>query len=418
YLREAYANPTQECWAVPVPLPLPVIAIPVCYIRSDKGTNHIDLQLTYDIFPDDLNAFYDPAAVGNGVSLAWGQDGEVIFPVMRDFDGDGLLSTAVGGNDVDDRFWDADGDGLSDLFETQAGTKPSAADSDQDGLSDRIEQLVGSDPLRADSDGDGLLDGEEVFHQDDQGNWVGGWEFVYDIVDGVPQSTWVTSDPLSGNGDRDTFTDYQERLYGLNPRVVSDPTILKLKTQFARTDAPGVLLRFEERNGATVFADSAGLGNNASCSGDACPQAGHEGRFTNGLVFDGVDDVLRMPQAVPLGDHSFTVAVWARRNAIDRPDLLFNTQEADSGEQMWIGFGATNQFTCGFTPRSFLDSPAYTDTDWHHWVCTYDSTLPTVVGSRERSQPRSTEMAKRWNSVLSVEHSATAVERPADWRFL
>ncbi|MBX3001942.1 MAG: hypothetical protein KF893_25685, partial [Caldilineaceae bacterium] len=379
YLREAYANPAQECWTIPAP-GFPITPIPICFIRSDKGVNHIDLQLTYDIFPATLDAFYTPAAVGGGVSLAWGQEGEVSFPAMRDFDGDGLLSPAVGGNDPDDRSWDTDGDGLSDLFETQKGTLPGAADSDQDGLSDRMEQLIGTDPLRRDSDGDGLLDGEEVFHQDVNGNRAGGWEFVYDIVDGVAQSTWVTSDPLSGNTDRDTFSDYQERLYGLNPRAISDPTILKLKSQLTQADAPGVLLRFEERTGATIFADSSGLGNHASCSGDACPQAGHEGRFTNGLLFDGVDDGIRMAEAVPLGSGSFTLAVSARRNAIGRPDLLFNTRETGRNEQMWMGFGATDQFACGFTADSVLNSPAYTDTDWHHWACTYDLTLPMVTG--------------------------------------
>ncbi|MEZ4639717.1 MAG: LamG-like jellyroll fold domain-containing protein [Caldilineaceae bacterium] len=378
YLREAYANPAQECWAIPgIP---PVYAIPICVIRSDKGTNHIDLQLTYDIFPATLDAFYAPAAVDGGVSLAWGQDGDIKFPVMRDFDGDGLLSSAVGGNDTDDRFWDADGDGLSDLFETQRGSKPGAADSDQDGLNDRMELLLGTDPLTKDSDGDGLLDGQEVFHQDDQGNWVGGWEFVYDIVDGVPLRTWIASDPLDWNGDRDTFTDYQEWLYGLHPKVVSDPTILKLKSQLAERSAPVTLLRFDERAAATVFADSSGKGNSASCSGGTCPQAGHEGRYTNGLVFDGVDDVIQMAEAVPLGDGSFTVAMWARRTETGRADLVFGSRDTARNEQMWLGFGATDEFLCGFTADSVLSSQPITGTDWRHWACTYDFTRPVVVG--------------------------------------
>ncbi|MCB0113803.1 MAG: laminin G domain-containing protein, partial [Caldilineaceae bacterium] len=276
--------------------------------------------------------------------------------------------------------WDSDGDGLSDLFETQRGSKPGAADSDQDGLNDRMELLLGTDPLTKDSDGDGLLDGQEVFHQDDQGNWVGGWEFVYDIVDGVPLRTWVTSDPLDWNGDRDTFTDYQEWLYGLHPKVVSDPTILKLKSQLAERSAPVTLLRFDERAAATVFADSSGKGNSASCSGGTCPQAGHEGRYTNGLVFDGVDDVIQMAEAVPLGDGSFTVAMWARRTETGRADLVFGSRDTARNEQMWLGFGATDEFLCGFTADSVLSSQPITGTDWRHWACTYDFTRPVVVG--------------------------------------
>lgn len=145
------------------------------FIRSDKGTNHIDLRLTYDIFPASLNEFYHAAPVGEGAALAWGQAGAVKFPIARDFDGDGLLSPAFDGNDPDDRYWDADGDGLSDQFEMQQGTQASVKDTDQDALTDRIELLVGSDPLQSDSDGDGLLDGQEVFHQDVNGNgwWLG-----------------------------------------------------------------------------------------------------------------------------------------------------------------------------------------------------------------------------------------------------
>lgn len=38
-----------------------------------------------------------------------------------------------------------------------------------------------------------------------------------------------------------------------------------------------------------------------------------------------------------------------------------------------IGFRDTNAFTCGFWGDNDLDAPiSYTDTNWHHWACTYD----------------------------------------------
>jgi hypothetical protein len=375
YLRESYVNPTQECWTVPLPPVPPAVfltAVPVCYIRGDSGANHIDLGLRYDIFPASLDEFYKPADVDKGVSLAWGQTGDLTFPVMKDFDGDGLLGPASGGNDADDRFWDADRDGLSDLFETQRGTNPRLADSDEDGLNDRVELLIGSNARQPDSDGDGLLDGEEVFHVDSQGAWSGGWAFVYDRVAGAAQSTWVTSNPAAWNGDGDTFTDTQERLYGLHPGVRSDPTVLKLKSRFTEAQSPVTLLRFEERAGATLFADASGLANNAACSGDACPVAGHAGKFTNGLIFDGQNDVLQRAEATPLGSGSFTLALWARRDAADRADLLFGAGDAASAEKLWLGFGADNRFACGFTADSILLSSADSDTGWHHWACTVE----------------------------------------------
>jgi hypothetical protein len=310
---------------------------------------------------------------GQGASR-WrgGQTGDLTFPVMKDFDGDGLLGPASGGNDADDRFWDADRDGLSDLFETQRGTNPRLADSDEDGLNDRVELLIGSNARQPDSDGDGLLDGEEVFHVDSQGAWSGGWSFVYDRVAGAAQSTWVTSNPAAWNGDGDTFTDTQERLYGLHPGVRSDPTVLKLKSRFTEAQSPVTLLRFEERAGATLFADASGLANNAACSGDACPVAGHAGKFTNGLIFDGQNDVIQRAEATPLGSGSFTLALWARRDAADRADLLFGAGDAASAEKLWLGFGADNRFACGFTADSILLSSADSDTGWHHWACTVE----------------------------------------------
>ncbi|RMF48788.1 MAG: LamG domain-containing protein, partial [Anaerolineae bacterium] len=377
YLRESYANPVQECWIYPT-LPVP---IPICYIRSgDKGTNHIDLQLKFDIFPATLDEFYQPAAVDGGYSLAWGQSGKVTFPKMRDFDGDGLLSPAFGGTDPDDRLWDADGDGLGDTFEMQKGTNPRQADTDDDGIDDRQELILGSNPLKADGDGDGLLDGQEVFHQGRDSTWSGGWEFVYDIVDGVSQATWVASDPTRWNSDTDTLSDAQEKIYGLNPNAVSDPTILKMASQVRETNAPVTLLRFDERAGAVAFSDSSGLANNATCSGDTCPAAGHEGKYINGLIFDGVDDFVTSAEAFPLANHSFTVAAWVRRDATNASHAIFSI--GDSRNPLLIGFRNDNSFICAFG-KALVSSVIYTDTGWHHWACTYDAATKQRVIYRD-----------------------------------
>jgi len=214
YLSEGYAIPAQECWAVPsygVP-PCPTWpCIPICYVRTEKATNHIDLgrHLKYDTFPATLDDFYEPVPKNDGYSLAWGQDTAVTntlglpltFPRQKDFDGDGLLNAAAGGSDPDDRLWDTDGDGLSDYFEFQAGSNPNLFDTDGDGLGDAEESRLGTDPRRQDSDGDGLTDLEEVT----------GWEFVYAFHDDDnPLRTWVTPDPLAADSDGDTLSDFLE----------------------------------------------------------------------------------------------------------------------------------------------------------------------------------------------------------------
>ncbi|MEZ4681433.1 MAG: LamG domain-containing protein [Caldilineaceae bacterium] len=77
-------------------------------------------------------------------------------------------------------------------------------------------------------------------------------------------------------------------------------------------------------------------------------------------------------EAVPLENSSFTVALWARPEQLDRPGVVFSSHDAETNAQLWLSFAATNQFLCGFTADSVLQSEILTDTDWHHWACTYE----------------------------------------------
>ena len=67
YLNEGYAVPAQECWLFPNPLVMftGVPVIPVCYVRTEKGTNHINLgeKMRVDIFPATLDEFYSLSGV-------------------------------------------------------------------------------------------------------------------------------------------------------------------------------------------------------------------------------------------------------------------------------------------------------------------------------------------------------------------
>jgi subtilisin-like proprotein convertase family protein len=234
FMAEGYAVPAQECIIVPLypffpPFPFPRgILLPVCWVRSDKSTNHTDLgrMFVFDVFPTTLDGFYQAAPKNGGYSLAWGQAGDVTFERQKDLDGDGLLNKANGGSDPDDSQWDTDGDGLSDLYESQHRSDPAWFDTDADGLNDAEEIRLGADPTRKDTDGDGLTDKEEV----------DGWEFVYAFdASGEQLRTWVTSDPLDADTDGDGLPDFKEKAFGLNPRVVSDPSALGLESQVTET---------------------------------------------------------------------------------------------------------------------------------------------------------------------------------------
>jgi len=308
YLAEGYALPTQECWAFW--LPGTPLLIPVCYVRTVKGTGHVNLgqSIYHDVFPPTLDDFLALAEKEGGYALAWSLDSAPSFPRLKDADGDGLRNMVDDGADPDDSDWDTDNDGLSDFFEIQIGTDPRDPDSDDDGLNDREEVILGTDPLRTDTDYDGLTDQEEV----------DGWEFVYDFAeDGSQLRTWVTSDPLSIDPDLDQLTDFQERTFGFHPQVRSDPRVLKLDAQVREEDAPLLLLRLDERENASAFRDDSGYANNGVCLGgsgdDSCPAAGHYGRYGNAAEFDGLDDGLEVAHSDRLtpGDE-LTLAAWVR----------------------------------------------------------------------------------------------------------
>jgi len=186
YLNEGFAVPAQECWTIPNILTWVPPVIPVCYVRTERGSVNIDIgeNMRYDVFPLTLDEFYDlTLKAGSGYALAWSPDTTPAFPVLQDADGDGLRSKSVGGADPDDSKWDTDGDGLSDYFEAELGSNPEDFDTDDDLLGDYDEVIHKTDINLADTDYDGLTDKEEI----------DGWEFVYDFAeDGSQLATWVT----------------------------------------------------------------------------------------------------------------------------------------------------------------------------------------------------------------------------------
>ena len=213
YLSEAYAIPAQECWGV--------LFLAVCYIRSEKSTQHYDIgqNLTYDVLPATIDGFYSLARKGNGYALSWGQTGTLTFPTLLDADGDGMIATA----DPDDSKWDTDNDGLSDGYERGIGSNPAVPDTDGDSLPDAEEVRLGTNPSVRDSDGDGLPDADEV----------AGWSIVVAVGTDKLFTTHVSSDPRNVDADGDTLTDFQEKLYGFNPHVANNPQVLKLDSEIS-----------------------------------------------------------------------------------------------------------------------------------------------------------------------------------------
>jgi len=368
YLAEGYAIPVQECWAAPIPLPIPFL-IPVCHVRTETGTGHVNLgnSLYYDVFPPTLDEFYSLVEKDGGYALAWSSDSDPTFPRLRDADGDGLRNRVDDGADPDDHDWDTDNDGLSDFFEVQQGSDPQDADTDNDGLKDRDEIILGTDPLRTDTDFDGLTDREEV----------DGWEFVYGFdPDGSQLRTWVTANPLSLDPDLDQLTDFQERTFGFHPRVPSDPHVLTLDTRVHEEDAPLLLLHLDEAESASAFRDDSGYANNGVCEGDACPASGHVGKYGNASHFDGVNDDISVAGANTEGLQQLTVAAWVKLDALPGRIMRFVTLDSEKAVLRYNGVNGPGQLHFyvkidGGLHSIRVNGALQSDT-WQHVAGTYD----------------------------------------------
>jgi len=305
YLAEGYQVPVQECISNATLLfPLPPIV--VCWVRSRGETNYNDLNLQFDVFPATLDDFYALELTGaepGRYRQRWANNSALPFPPLIDADGDGLRFDA----DADDSRWDTDGDGISDAVEKARNSKPDQIDSDGDGLSDIHEAIWGADPTLPDSDGDGLSDGEEVH----------GWSIGYGVAaNGAPLTSWTRSDPLNRDIDRDSILDSQEKIFGFNPNLTNDPTVLVYKGQVVEERAPLLLTRFDEAGNAATFLDTAAPSgrNTAGCQGNACPRSGVRGRFGNAAHFDGVDDFASTPADPRIGAMrtNFTLSAWVK----------------------------------------------------------------------------------------------------------
>src|SRR6476660_5916418 len=82
---------------------------------------------------------------------------------------------------------------------------------------------------------------------------------------------------------------------------------------------------------------------------------------------------------INLANQSFTVAVWVKR-WIDRDDAEFFFSlgsESSAYQTFQMGFRSSTIFTCGFWADDLDVSGFFRNTDWHHYVCSYDSATNT-----------------------------------------
>jgi hypothetical protein len=96
------------------------------------------------------------------------------------------------------------------------------------------------------------------------------------------------------------------------------------------------------------------------------------------LDFDGGDDYISAGY-LHLANNSFTIEFWAKQDAaaLGRYRIAVSQGTGVSNQGLHIGFRDNNHFTFAFYGDDLDYTTAFTNTDWHHWACTYDASTNT-----------------------------------------
>ncbi len=104
----------------------------------------------------------------------------------------------------------------------------------------------------------------------------------------------------------------------------------------------------------------------------------------NPVVMSGANQYRVLPN-LPLANNSFSIEFWAKRNAPNNHDFVIVQGRPSDNQMLHVGFRNGNDFTFAFYNND-LNTPSFTDTDWHHWAATYDATTRRRVIYRDGVQ--------------------------------
>jgi len=348
YLTESFLTYAEGCWTT----------VGGCSTDKVRDSSHINLghSLRQDIFP---------ATIAEFAAMDWNCAAcSPRFPTQVDIDRDGLSQQT----DPYPLSADGDGDTLPDIYELAMGLDPTQADGDHDGLNDAEELRYHTRPAVADTDGDGLVDGIEAKE---------GWLTPY----GGNLIMRVWSDPLRPDADRDGLSDLDEFIFGFNPNVPTDPSVIRDFIQFDHigvneVDTPVALFRFEEPANSQVFADISGQNQLAVCDNSitACPTAGVNGRYGTAIQFDGVDDYVDIPFILNPGTTDFTSAVWFKVNDFSNSPFLMRQTGGSGTGRAWFTLTTDGRLYTTLGGSALYGTTAIQPNTWHHAAVSYDGT--------------------------------------------
>jgi hypothetical protein len=97
------------------------------------------------------------------------------------------------------------------------------------------------------------------------------------------------------------------------------------------------------------------------------------GQIDGSIDFDGSDDYIDAGSTIDIASSSFSISTWAKRGSSGGADIIFQQGPAGINTGLHIGFRNNDLFTFAFWADDLDTSQSYTDTNWHHWACTYDA---------------------------------------------
>lgn len=107
------------------------------------------------------------------------------------------------------------------------------------------------------------------------------------------------------------------------------------------------------------------------------------GKYGNaGNFIPGTNNFINLGSTITIANNSFTLAGWVKRTTTGRWDLIWGAGSISFQQfsrNLHVGFNASNYLVCNFYENDLQGTLTVTDTNWHHFACTFDSTTKRRV---------------------------------------
>ena len=91
------------------------------------------------------------------------------------------------------------------------------------------------------------------------------------------------------------------------------------------------------------------------------------------VSLDGNQDYVKISDGLELGNNSYSIEFWLRRNTINNEEVIFSKGTLSS-DLLELGFTSDNKIFLDIAGERFKTSSSYIETDWHHLALVYDKT--------------------------------------------